>query len=156
MATTSEINLISNQISSYVSSFSAILSLVFMIITIHQTKKYFVKNANLYYFEKIFDEYLIEKIPADYEKLLFDKDLKLVEYKNIANDLNELRKKAKFFEFFDENFYLSIKAHTQKIEDYILNTANSPCEKSKQSQIYVNIKKMIKQMYDVINKKRLI
>ena len=106
----------------------AILSIVTTIILTVFNAKHVSKlndsNVKANYYSKIFDEYLIEKIPKSRGYIRFDGEGKLQDVNELCACLTNLRNSSLYFKYSDEEFYKQIKNHTMELEDFLANKAS--------------------------------
>lgn len=109
---------------------SAVIAVISMLVTVvifrlnyNQAKRISEITLKSNYYNKIFDAYLIEKIPAARKYIRFQND-RLVDTNELVNVLTDMRRDALYFKYSNKSFYNKLKEITQKIEDYIMNCGN--------------------------------
>ena len=107
-------------------------------------------NMKAGYYNKIFDSYLIEKIPMSYRYLIF-KDNKLSDSDKISDVLSDLLKDILYFKCADRKFYEVLKKSIEEIEDYILECGNRQFIQDEQGKVFENIQEKLENLYAIIN-----
>ena len=136
---------------------SAVIAVISMLVTVvifrlnyNQAKRISEITLKSNYYTKIFDAYLIEKIPAARKYIRFQND-RLVDTNELVNVLTDMRRDALYFKYSNKSFYNKLKEITQKIEDYIMNCGNRNLEPEEQAGVFLEIHKMISELYSVID-----
>ena len=136
---------------------SAVIAVISMLVTVvifrlnyNQAKRISEITLKSNYYNKIFDAYLIEKIPAARKYIRFQND-RLVDTNELVNVLTDMRRDALYFKYSNKSFYNKLKEITQKIEDYIMNCGNINLEPEEQAGVFLEIHKMISELYSVID-----
>lgn len=100
-----------------ISVIAILASVICAVIAFIQNYKINKINMKAGYYNKIFDSYLIEKIPMSYRYLIF-KDNKLSDSDKISDVLSDLLKDILYFKCADRKFYEVLKKSIEEIEDY--------------------------------------
>ena len=140
-----------NCILTILSAISAIASSVSAILMYMQTKKINKFYVNQKYHSKIFDDFLIDKIPVARQDIKFDDEGKLVNAQKFVDELSNLRNNSLFYKYNSKEFYNKIKKQTQEIEDYVMNLGNKITEKEEQSKIFISINEKTEKLYEFIS-----
>lgn len=133
-----------------VSIISIIVSAITAFVAYRQNVKLNRINMKARYYEKIFDEYLIKKIPQARKYLRFDKN-RLVDSQQLSEALSALLNDSLYFKYDDREFYKKLKQLIQEIEDYVLECGNSVYEPEEQAQVYIEIQNKLEKLYRYIN-----
>lgn len=91
-----------------ISVIAILASVICAVIAFIQNYKINKINMKAGYYNKIFDSYLIEKIPMSYRYLIF-KDNKLSDSDKISDVLSDLLKDILYFKCADRKFYEDIE-----------------------------------------------
>lgn len=109
-------------------STSDVLALIAIIVSfacvgyeVYSSKKINRINIENKYYEKIFDDILLYKIP-EARKYPMHVGKKLEGTRKLQSVLVDLRKKALFFKYKDKEFYDDLTQMSMEIEDYLFNS----------------------------------
>ena len=90
---------------------SAVIAVISMLVTVvifrlnyNQAKRISEITLKSNYYNKIFDAYLIEKIPAARKYIRFQND-RLVDTNELVNVLTDMRRDALYFKYSNKSFY---------------------------------------------------
>ncbi len=138
---------------------TAILPIVSIVVTIVNCFLLYRQNmrinnikTKLPIIEKIFDDYLINRIPDARGYIRFNKLGHLDDYQNYIDVLSAMRNSARYFKYADKSFFDSIKLKTQALEDYLSSCGNKRFESEEQADVYNEISRKTGEIYDCINK----
>lgn len=140
-----------SMISAAISAGGALISLFGCFYTNKQTKKMNNLNIKARYFEKIFDDYLIYKIPEARMYIRFNESGKLDDFQKLIDILCEMRKAALFFKFDNKSFYSDLKSSTQELEDYLSKCGNRKFDYEEQADIHKIIGEKMTAIYACIS-----
>ena len=132
----------------------SVVSVILAIYSIVVQRKLNTQNLQAIYFEKIFHEFLLEKIPTVATKITFDSNGRLLSnYRDVNKVMMEMVKKSKYFAYADNDFYCSLKEKTLKLEDELILLANSTIiDMDKQKDELVRIHLLISEIVNFVNK----
>ena len=133
-----------------ISVIAILASVICAVITFIQNYKINKINMKARYYNKIFDSYLIEKIPMSYRYLIF-RDNKLSDSDKISDVLSDLLKDILYFKCADRKFYEVLKKSIEEIEDYILECGNRQFIQDEQGKVFENIQEKLENLYAIIN-----
>ena len=133
-----------------ISVIAILASVICAVIAFIQNYKINKINMKAGYYNKIFDSYLIEKIPMSYRYLIF-KDNKLSDSDKISDVLSDLLKDILYFKCTDRKFYEVLKKSIEEIEDYILECGNRQFIQDEQGKVFENIQEKLENLYAIIN-----
>lgn len=106
----------------------AILAIIISIYTCNSqisfAKTNSVKNLESIYFNAIFKDILIYKIPKAQKKIYINESGKIQDDSDFIKLLNEIRNKSLYFKYTDKDFYDRLVKKLQDLEDYIVNRGN--------------------------------
>ena len=94
----------------------AILSFAISIISIYVQKKLNTINLDAKYYELIFNQFILDKIPNKMSLIKFDSKGKLdSSYKSLNSVMMEMVRKARYFSFVNPKFYKGLSDRTKKL-----------------------------------------
>lgn len=132
----------------------SVISIIVSAIAAHVANKQNLRlnriNMKARYYEKIFDEYLIRKIPQARKYLRFDKN-RLVDSQQLSDVLSTLLNDSLYFKYDDKEFYQKLRHMIQEIEDYVLECGNRTYEQEDQAEVYIEIQRKLEKLYRYIN-----
>ena len=105
--------------------------------------------------EKIFDEYLITKIPQARKYVQFDGKNIFIGGNMLQEVLQWMLQDALYFNYADKVFYKNLKDEIEKLEDYIVLKIDKKFSSIDQSEIYDHIDSSIKTIYKLIESKKV-
>ena len=73
------------------------------------------------YFDEIYKDFLIERIPRAREQMRFDMENKLQDIDPLVNELVAIRKKSLYFCYSNPTFYSDLVRRLSALEDYLIN-----------------------------------
>ncbi len=120
------------------------------VITYRQNSKLNNINMRAKYFNSIFDEYLITKIPVARKYLRFSEN-KLVDSQPLSDVLSQLLNDALYFRYENAKFYNSLKEKVQDVENYVMECGNKTYEQEEQGVVFNNIHEKLAELYKCIN-----
>ena len=130
------------------------LSAIALVITYSQNKKINEINLMSVYFNDIFKEYLLEKIPVALNKIrISETDEKIKDFDDFLTQLDELRKKALYFKYNDKAFYDNLKNSLLNMEDWILDCSVARFVGNEQKDFYNELQIKVQEIYRIISDK---
>lgn len=135
-----------------VSCIISIISLGMSIRTFYKNKKIAEKNLNKKFFEDIYSEYMIDKIPQTLLKLQSDKLKFNKSCEELEKLVNEILDKSVFYKFFDPNFYDNTKKVLIEIDDKLVGLPNKEVSSELLLKYSEEINELVKRLYDVLKK----
>lgn len=132
------------------SFFSILVALVSAVITYRQNSKLNNINMRAKYFNSIFDEYLITKIPEARKYLRFA-DNTLVDGQQLCEVLSQLLNDALYFRYENNEFYKALKIKAQAVEDYVMESGNKTYVQEEQGIVFNTIHEKLAELYKCIN-----
>ncbi len=129
-----------------------LVSIISFICTFYQANKHNTINLKSRFYEKIFDEYLTEKIPEAMRKIYYDNNTnRLSDADNIRQVLSDLKKECLFFKYSDQKFYKSLIKLINDLEQEISNKLNNPeSDNQAQSENILKIGNKVGKIYKYI------
>lgn len=129
---------------------SVLVALGSAVFAYRQNKRLNNINMRAKYFNTIFDDYLITKIPEARKYLRFNNN-KLVDSQKLCDVLTELLNAALYFRYENKEFYNEIKNRIQKIEDYVMECGNKTFEQEEQGEVFTKIHNNLEALYTCIS-----
>lgn len=138
-----------------------LLSLIAILISVFTwfkqdslNKKINSTNLNAVFFEKIYFEIIIDKIPEAQEKIYHDPIThKLMGTEDMEKILSEIRKKSRFFRYTDETYYKELKEKSLLIDEMYVENMN--LDNIEFSKFVENHEEKLKVLYSIIIHKYL-
>lgn len=104
-----------------------LVSIISFICTFYQANKHNTINLKSRFYEKIFDEYLTEKIPEAVLKLNYNNIThRLTDANDIRDILSDLKRDSLFFKYSDIKFYNELVKLINRLENEISDKVNNP------------------------------
>ncbi len=138
-------------ISAVIAGISAGISVFSCIYNNRQTKRINNINIKARYFEKIFDDYLIYRIPEARKYIRFNENGSLDDFQKLIDELSGMRNSATFFKFDNKTFFEDLKAVTQDLENYLSDCGNKTFDNEEQADIYQEIANKTMKIYSCIS-----
>lgn len=112
-------------------------------------------NLNSYYFNEIYRDHLIHKIPDSRKYIKIDLNGKLVGYDKIVQEMKEIQVDSLYYKYIDKKYYEKLVHQAQKIEDFVI-TATAKCYNGEeQTDFWNELKKELSELYKILNTKYL-
>ena len=138
-------------VSTSIAAISMLISIVSCVYNSKQTKKINNINIKSRYFEKIFDDFLIYKVPEARNYIRFDENGKLADYQIYIDVLSAMRKSASFFKYDNAEFFKKLKEVTQNLENYLSDCGNKEFENDEQADVHKQIAERTMLVYSCIS-----
>lgn len=106
-----------------------------------------VKTLDSIYFNAIFQDILIYKIPAAQKKIFVDHDGKIQDDQELIDLLNEIRNKSIYFKYADRSFYDKLVDKLQELENYIIYRTNYTVNRN---AFLGDLQAKIENIYDIL------
>lgn len=106
-------------------------------------------NLRSIYYEKIYNDFLVTKIPEARNKLIYNNN-------NVSNTdelidvLNDMRRKSLFFKYQDEKFYKRICSMLQNLEDKLVTNGEKTLDSDEYCKFTNEVKESIEKIYKAI------
>ena len=136
-----------------ISVISFIISTVLGIYKICDAKKTNKAKMETEYFDSLYKDYLLNKLPKARAKMLIGQDYKLIGSQELTQLLNSMRQDSLYFMYADSKFYNDLKTKLQSLEDYIVNHEDQKLIAEEQTEFFNNIQRQIMGIYDLMLKK---
>lgn len=131
---------------------SLIIAIISLVISFFQNKKINSLNLQSRYFEKIFDEYLIKKIPESRKYIKYHND-RLVDADRLIDTTDELKKDSLYFKYSNKEFYEKLKKNIDDLGVFLTACSNrNESDLDQQVKNLLEIGEKIESIYKLINK----
>lgn len=130
-----------------IAGIALIISIISIIITYKQNQKLSALNMQSRYYEKIFDEYLINKIPKGRKYLKYLDDGSFTGANKLIDTLSDLKNESLYFKYHNEEFYDDLVNLIETLEKILTDFSNSS-EKDQDRQ-YKNLDKIKSKIVDI-------
>lgn len=137
------------------SIFSLIVSTTTTIWQIYSNTKNNRINLKSNVCEKIYDEYLIKKIPETRKFIQIDKEGNFIGAEQLKDTIVNMIKDSLYFRYNDESFFRSIEEKLQSLEDLLVDNINKKIDSIKYCDIINNIENKIREIYKLIEEKKI-
>ena len=142
-----------SEIVSQVLSLAALIVSILAAIYSERTGRASIRADNC---GKIFDIYLIDKIPKSRTNLRFGADGKLHNGNEFSDILTEMLMSALFYKYSDNLFYENLGKKCQWIEDLIAEAGNHPIpSEHEQSKFWNELQNELEGVYKMVEDKRI-
>ncbi len=129
------------------------IALIVSIISLVLQKKINSINLEAEYYKKIFDSFLLEKIPEQMFMLNFDNNTLSKNYKELNGTIMEMVRKARYFAYANPSFYKKLETKTMEIEDKLITLAARRIDRaSEQKQQLIDVEELVRKLFVYINK----
>lgn len=116
-----------------------------------QTKKNNVTNIKARYYTKIFDSYLIEKIPRARRYIRFGlSDGKMRDCNKLSDVLQDMMRDALYFQYSNIDFYKELRKKVTELDDYINEMSNKSFVDYERIEVEKNIQEKLASIYTCI------
>lgn len=133
---------------------SDVISLIAAVVAMYsllQTKKNNATNIKSRYYKKIFDSYLIEKIPRARRYIRFDsQDGKMRDCNILSDTLQDMMRDALYFQYSNLEFYKKLKMMVTGLDDYINQMSNKTFVDYEIIEVEKNIQEKLVDIYTCI------
>ncbi|KOP31160.1 hypothetical protein ADM98_01760 [Exiguobacterium sp. BMC-KP] len=144
-----------DKISITVAIISAAISMYVGIIQHIREKKINQTNLESIYFNDIYKEFLIKKIPEARKYIHVKNDGSVIGIEKMIEELNTIRQDSLYYHYNDSKFFEKLKSDLQDLEDYLINKSNKKLSSEEHSEFYENVKIKLMKIYKTINNKFL-
>jgi len=128
-----------------------LVSIIAIIVTFCQNKSITTLNLQSRYFEKIFDKYLIEKIPKARTYIQYINN-RLVDADKLIDVLDNVKSDSLYFKYNNNKFYESLKSNIDDLGKFLSECSNiDESDQDKQADNIKEIGNKITNIYQIIN-----
>lgn len=133
-----------------ISFLAIIVSIIAIIISVKQNKNDKVYQKKSKYFDEIFMEYLITKIPRAKEYIRFDNN-KLSDEERFIEELTSMLHKSMYYKISEYEFYKGLSNRVDYIEQYISDSKNKDIVQEDQGHFWVDFNSLLEDLYRYID-----
>ncbi|MFR4986814.1 MAG: hypothetical protein ACLUCH_05415 [Lachnospirales bacterium] len=139
---------------------SIIISIIAILVSIYSIKsniKINEINIQKSYFDEIYKDYLIKKIPKARSDIRVIGN-KITGTKNMCNIIKDIKFDSLYYKYQDDEFYKNINDICQSLLDYIVCCENKPYNDFEQDEIFQNVNNItlkIEELYVILHQKLL-
>lgn len=112
-------------------------------------------NLNSYYFNEIYREHLIHKIPDSRKYITIDKDGKLIGYDKIVQEMKAIQVDSLYYKYIDKTYHEKFVSQAQKIEDFVITSTAKCYNEEEKTDFEDELKKELSELYRILNDKYL-
>lgn len=126
----------------------SVVNIIFILLGFKREGNKYLSSLRGIYIEKIFNEYLINKIPETRNKIIYVEKSGFSSLADLANIISALRKDILYFKYNSEKFYDELDKMLIEFEDFLASKINKKIEiQGDREEIQNNINKYISQIY---------
>ncbi len=130
----------------------SLVSIVISVLAMRQTTNINKTNLQAEYFQKIFFDYIVEKIPDKAKNLRYAGKKLDGNYRELIEVVMEMVQESKFFSYAKQDFYIELKQKCEDFEDVVLNIAGNRTdvvEEQKENLVAINLE--LQKIVELIN-----
>lgn len=132
---------------------ASIIAIVVSVISLLQNKALNNTNLQAKYFEKIFTEYFVNKIPNAVDEIKFENGKLSNNYKKLNDTMMNMINDSKYFAYAKHSFYIELKNKTIKLEDKLIEgAAKNWIDRDEQLKFIFEIHEDVMEIVKFINK----
>lgn len=140
---------INNIVELFLSGVAIIISLAAILLELWGNQRLNKVNLESRYYDEIYKEYLIMKIPEARNKLVFNNN-KILGADTLIDVLNEMRRNSIFFKFHNKKFYDSLYGKLQCLEDELVEKSDKTLENDEFCSFTNEVNDGLEKIYDII------
>lgn len=140
----------SDKIALVLSILSLISSIVMVIFQVKKSKKLNDITLESNYFDYLYRDLLVLKIPSARVKMTFNSESHLVGTEEILSVITEIRHKSMYFQYADKAFYDNLKRKLEDLENYIVRTEDKVVKGEDQRDFFNTIHSRISGIYNLM------
>lgn len=132
----------------------SVISLIITILSLLMQRRQNITNLQAIYFEEIFKNYFMKKIPNKLRMLSFNKNGKLSKsYREIINVFLDMIIDSAYFAYAKKDFYDELKQMVTNLEDKLIAKANNAVlELEQQKDFIYSVHEDTKNIVKLVNK----
>lgn len=112
-------------------------------------------NLEAIYFNDIYKDYLIKKLPKSRSLLHIDSGGKLLYINDLVIDLQQMRKDSLYYLYKDKAYYTELKKSLQKLEDFLVEQSANTIPHEEYANFHYKIEEDLREIYSLITNKFL-
>lgn len=136
-----------------VSILAVIITIINFLFQQKRETKFFRKNLDAEYFNEIYKDSFIFKIPTSRRYISFTTEGNLVGVEKLIEELTNVRAHSIYYHYNDFDYYSSLKEQVESIEDFLVLTAQKTLHGEDQNDFFNKLNTKIKKLYEINYKK---
>ena len=137
-----------------ISIISLVATILIAIVEVIQAKSLNDTSIEAEYFDFLYKEIMLKKIPMGRIKMTFNKENRLIGTTEFLEAIKELRKNTVYYQYTDSKFFKELKTILVEIEDYIILSENKIHLGEEQTEFFSEIHNKLSKMYNILLKKQ--
>ena len=106
-------------------------------------------NLEAKFYEEIYNEFLLEKIPNARNKLTYNNNI-ISGTEDLIDVLNDIRRKSLFFKYRDEKYYGNLCKHLQDFEDELVQKSDVSHDNEQFCKFTKYVNDSLEEIYNII------
>lgn len=135
-----------------ISVVSVLLNIFFTVVNRFSTKKEYRNQHSRVIFEKIFLEYMIEKIPQSLLELEFIDGVLSDTYRSVNGLLLEMKEKSEIYYYINKKFYNDLEKIIIDIDDKLIIVSDLEYSETNQMFVRREIDELFSSLFAILNK----
>ena len=132
---------------------ASVIALIISVVSLIQNKKINTTNLQARYFEEIFKEYIVKRIPNAVSKIDFQEGRLNKKYKKLVDVMMDMVEHSKYYAYAKHEFYEELKIKTISLEDKLIECASEEIiDIIKQKTFLYSIHEDVMDIIKLINK----
>lgn len=108
-------------------------------------------NLNSYYFNEIYREHLISKIPQARKRISINYNGNLVGYEDMVQEMKDIQSDSLFYKYNNEKYFEKLKKAAQNVEDFLIAEAGETFSREEQVHFMNELHKRMTELYKILN-----
>lgn len=108
-------------------------------------------NLNSYYFNEIYREHLIAKIPKARKRISLNYNGRLVGYEDMIQEMKDLQNDSLFYKYNDEKYFAKLKEAAQNMEDFLIAGVGETFVGEEQTCFMEELHNLMTELYKTLN-----
>lgn len=131
----------------------SVVAIVISVISLCQNKYLNTTNLQSLYFQEIFRDFFVNRIPDAVEEVKFEDNKLNRSYKVLNDTMMDMIEKSKYFAYAKHEFYIQMKNMAINLEDKLIETASKEVpNKDEQMKFIYEIHEDVMNIIKLINK----
>lgn len=132
-----------------------IISAIVAIYSVYKSVKLNKSNLNSYYFNEIYREHLIKKIPVARKFISIDRNGKLTGYQHMIQEMKNIQTDSIYYKYVDNDYFINLKDVAQDLEEFLIINTEKTFGDKEETRFELTLSEKIQNVYRVLNKKYL-
>ena len=135
----------------------AIIALIISVVTatcqiIHERRQN-TTNLNAYYFNEIYRDYLIHKIPNARKYISINQHGKLIGCQDMINEMKNIQSDSLYYKYTDGEYFSQLSKAAQGLEDFLIMSSGDTYAGEEVTDFMIKLQNLISKLYKVVNEK---